>query len=126
MVLLPMALSACAASDDGKPITFTDDRGVSNQPFPNNFRTEVLAFLKTYLNNPVGVRDAVVAEPVQRVIGCATSFAFGSAHANPMAATASRANAPFSSSTAGSTASSKTPTSPVPAPPMRHSRNWRN
>lgn len=69
MVLLPMALSACAASDDGKPITFTDDRGVSNQPFPNNFRTEVLAFLKTYLNNPVGVRDAVMAEPVQRVVG---------------------------------------------------------
>jgi hypothetical protein len=69
MVLLPMALSACAASDDGKPITFTDDRGVSDQPFPNNFRTEVLAFLKTYLNNPVGVRDAVMAEPVQRVIG---------------------------------------------------------
>ena len=69
MVLLPMALSACAASDDGKPITFTDDRGVSNQPFPNNFRTEVLAFLKTYLNNPVGVRDAVMAEPVQRTIG---------------------------------------------------------
>jgi len=69
MVLLPMALSACAASDDSKPITFTDDRGVSNQPFPNNFRAEVLAFLKTYLNNPVGVRDAVVAEPVQRVIG---------------------------------------------------------
>jgi len=69
MVLLPFALSACAGSDDGKPITYTDDRGVSNQPFPNNFRTEVLAFLKTYLNNPVGVRDAVVAEPVQRVIG---------------------------------------------------------
>jgi hypothetical protein len=69
MVLLPMALSACAASDDGKPITFTDDRGVYNQPFPNNFRTEVLAFLKTYLNNPAGVRDAVIAEPVQRVVG---------------------------------------------------------
>jgi hypothetical protein len=69
MVLLPMALAACASSDDGKPVTYTDDRGVSNQPFPNNFRAEVLAFLKTYLNNPVGVRDAVVAEPVQRVIG---------------------------------------------------------
>lgn len=69
MVLLPMALSACAASDDSKPITFTDDRGVSNQPFPNNYRAEVLAFLKTYLNNPVGVRNAVMAEPVQRVVG---------------------------------------------------------
>jgi hypothetical protein len=69
MVLLPMALAACASSDDGKPVTYTDDRGVSNQPFPNNFRSEVLAFLKTYLNNPVGVRDAVMAEPVQRVVG---------------------------------------------------------
>jgi hypothetical protein len=69
MLLLSMALSACAASDDGKPITFTDDRGVSDQPFPKNFRPEVLAFLKTYLNNPVGVRDAVMAEPVQRTVG---------------------------------------------------------
>ena len=62
-------LAACAGSDDGKPITFTDDRGVSSQPFPNNYRTEVLAFMKTYLNNPVGVRDAVMAEPVERVVG---------------------------------------------------------
>jgi hypothetical protein len=69
MVLLPIVLSACAASDDSKPITFTEDRGVSNQPFPNNYRAELLAFLKTYLNNPVGVRDAGMAEPVQRVVG---------------------------------------------------------
>jgi hypothetical protein len=69
MMLLPIMLSACAAVDDSKPITFTDDRGVSSQPFPKNYRTEVLAFLKTYLNNPVGVRDAVMAEPVERVVG---------------------------------------------------------
>ena len=69
MMLLPIMLSACAAVDDSKPITFTDDRGVSSQPFPKNYRTEVLAFLKTYLNNPVGVRDAVMADPVERVVG---------------------------------------------------------
>jgi len=68
-MLLPIVLSACAASDDSKPITFTEDRGVSNQPFPNNYRAELLAFLRTYLNNPVGVRDAVIAEPAQRVVG---------------------------------------------------------
>jgi hypothetical protein len=68
-VLLPIMLSACAASDDTKPITFTEDRGVSTQPFPKNYRAEVLAFLKTYLNDPVGVRDAGMAEPVERVIG---------------------------------------------------------
>lgn len=69
MMLLPIMLSACAAGDDGKPITFTDDRGVSSQPFPKNYRTEVLAFLKTYLNDPVGVRGAVMAEPVERLVG---------------------------------------------------------
>jgi hypothetical protein len=70
MMLLPIMLSACAAAvDDSKPITFTDDRGVSSQPFPKNFRAEILSFLKTYLNDPVGVRDAVMAEPVERVIG---------------------------------------------------------
>ena len=69
VMLLPVALSACAASDEAKSITFTDDRGVASQPFPKNSRAEVLAFLKTYLNNPVGVRDAAIAEPVERVIG---------------------------------------------------------
>ena len=69
ILLLPVALAACAGSDDGRSITYTDDRGVANQPFPNNYRAEVLAFMKTYLNNPVGVRDAAMAEPVQRVIG---------------------------------------------------------
>ena len=69
MLLLPIALVACAGSDDGKPITFTDDRGVSEQPYPNAYRGEILSFMKTYLNNPVGVRDAAMAEPVQRTVG---------------------------------------------------------
>ena len=68
-LLLPIALAACASSDESKSITFTDDRGVANQPFPSNYRAEILAFMKTYLNNPVGVRDAAIADPVQRTIG---------------------------------------------------------
>jgi hypothetical protein len=69
ILLLPAALAACASSDDGKSITFTDDRGVSDQPYPKNYRTEVVAFMHTYLNNPVRVHDAALAEPVQRTIG---------------------------------------------------------
>ena len=38
------------------------------QPFPENYRTELLAFMKTYLNNPVGVHQAMIAEPVERSI----------------------------------------------------------
>jgi hypothetical protein len=69
ILLLPIMLAACAGSDEVKSITYTDDRGVSNQPFPNNYKNEILSFMKTYLNNPVGVRNAVMAEPVQRVVG---------------------------------------------------------
>ena len=69
ILLLPVTLAACASSDESKSITYTDDRGVSNQPYPTNYRAEILAFMKTYLNNPVGVRDAVMAEPVQRTVG---------------------------------------------------------
>lgn len=69
ILLLPVALAACAGGDDVRSITYTDDRGVANQPFPNNYRPELLAFMKTYLNNPAGVRDAALAEPVQRTVG---------------------------------------------------------
>ncbi|MEA2941401.1 MAG: hypothetical protein QOD09_1930, partial [Bradyrhizobium sp.] len=63
-----MALAGCAG-DGQNSITYTDDRGVANQPYPTNYRLELLAFMKTYLNNPVGVKDAAMAEPVQRTVG---------------------------------------------------------
>jgi hypothetical protein len=68
MLLLPLALAACAG-DGQSSITYTDDRGVANQPYPTNYRLELLSFMKTYLNNPVGVKDAAMAEPVQRTVG---------------------------------------------------------
>jgi hypothetical protein len=68
ILLLPLALAACAG-DGQNSITYTDDRGVANQPYPTNYRTELLAFMRNYLNNPVGVKDAAMAEPVQRTVG---------------------------------------------------------
>ena len=68
LLLLPISLTACADGDAGR-ISFTDDRGGTNQPYPANYRPELLAFMKSYLNDPVGVRDASMAEPVQRTIG---------------------------------------------------------
>ena len=69
ILMLPIVLAACAGSDDSRSITYTDDRGVANQPYPDNYRAELLAFMKTYLNNPVGVHGAAMAEPVQRTVG---------------------------------------------------------
>jgi hypothetical protein len=70
ILLLPIALAACVSDgDEARSISFTNDRGVGEQPFPANYRAELLAFMKTYLNNPVGVRDAVMADPLQRSVG---------------------------------------------------------
>ena len=69
MLLLPVVLASCAGGDGGVSMSFTGDRGVADQPFPNNYRSEIVAFMRTYLNNPVGVHDAGIADPVQRTVG---------------------------------------------------------
>jgi hypothetical protein len=70
ILLLPVALAACAGADEeGRDAGITIDNGSAIQPFPANYRTELLAFMKTYLNNPVGLHDAAMAEPVQRTVG---------------------------------------------------------
>jgi hypothetical protein len=66
--VLPLIVAACAGEGPAS-VTYTDDRGITNQPWPANYRPELLAFMKTYLNNPVGVKEAVLAEPVQRTVG---------------------------------------------------------
>ena len=69
ILLLPLALAGCLGNDDtAKSISFVEDSNEA-QPFPASYRPEILAFMHTYLNNPVGVRDGQLAEPVQRTVG---------------------------------------------------------
>ena len=66
-LLLPIALAACSSSGgEGHSLSLFSDKPDTPQSFPANYRAELLAFMKTYLNNPVGVRDAAMAEPVMR------------------------------------------------------------
>lgn len=64
--MLPAVLAACQTDGASMSIIPTDD---TMQPFPTNYRPEILAFMRTYLNNPAGVREAAIAEPVQRTVG---------------------------------------------------------
>jgi hypothetical protein len=70
ILLLPVALAACA---DGRSFSLFGDRDTP-QSFPENYRPELLAFMKTYLNNPVGVRDAALGEPVMREVNGRTRY----------------------------------------------------
>jgi len=68
VLLLPLVLAACQTDEGGSSSSLlpTDDKP---QSMPSNYRAEILAFMRTYLNNPVGVREAGLAEPVQRTVG---------------------------------------------------------
>ncbi|HVX76494.1 MAG TPA: hypothetical protein VHB49_10215 [Bradyrhizobium sp.] len=66
ILLLPLALAGCAGDSGILSYSTSSD---ANQPFPTNYHDDLLAFFKTYLNNPVGVHDAVMAEPMQRTVG---------------------------------------------------------
>lgn len=66
VLLLPAVLAACQTDIANSSVFPTDD---PPQPFPANYRPEILAFMRTYLNNPVGVREAGIADPVQRTVG---------------------------------------------------------
>jgi hypothetical protein len=75
IVMLPIALAACAGSDDSRGISFMGNGGANAvQPFPSNYRAELLAFMRTYLNNPVGVHDAALAEPALREVNSRTRY----------------------------------------------------
>ena len=69
ILLLGSVLAACAGGEDRDAAISIDSGGNANQPFPDNYRPELLAFMRTYLNNPVGIHGAVMAEPVQRTVG---------------------------------------------------------
>jgi hypothetical protein len=66
ILMLPIALTACAGDDESRSFSLFDSGKDTPQSFPNNYRSELPAFMKTYLNNPVGVRDAALSEPVMR------------------------------------------------------------
>ncbi|MCG6206011.1 hypothetical protein LPW26_15280 [Rhodopseudomonas sp. HC1] len=69
-LIAALALGGCITSDEAGP----PDGGDAVQPFPANYRSEIPAFVRSYLNNPVGLREAGMAEPVQRPVAGRVRF----------------------------------------------------
>lgn len=62
---MALAVTACASSGD-ENVPYSAGSALAVQPYPANHRADLLAFMRTYLNDPRAVRDAAIAEPVQR------------------------------------------------------------
>lgn len=70
LVVLPLlALAACTGSGEERYYSGSRlGRGVA-QPPPTNYRADLIAFMRTYVNDPSGIREAGVTEPFQKDIG---------------------------------------------------------
>ena len=64
IIVVPFLLAGCSSE-------WTQERAASAQMhnvYPQQYRSEIVALMRSYLNDPTGVRDAYVSEPSQRTI----------------------------------------------------------
>ena len=64
-------LAACAGSG---PQVETKD-GASVNIYPDGYKAEVIAYLRNYLNDPTGIREAGITKPALRKIGSIERYA---------------------------------------------------
>ena len=67
-VLMGATLAACSSveKDYSGPET---QGGAGVNIFPERYRAEILAYQKSFLNDPTGVRSAAISQPVLRKVG---------------------------------------------------------
>jgi hypothetical protein len=68
-VLLPLTIMLAGCGTSGEP-TQADLRATweSRNVPPTNYRGDIVAYMRTYLNDPSGVRNAAVSAPARKVI----------------------------------------------------------
>lgn len=68
VLILFLLLAGCSA---GGAMRESEE---ANNVVPANYKADLLAFLRTYLNDPTNVREAAIAEPQLRPIGPETRW----------------------------------------------------
>ena len=63
VVLLTATLTACTSTS-----SFNLTQPTGNAP-PSNYRADILAFLRTYLNDPTNIREASLSQPTVLRVG---------------------------------------------------------
>ncbi len=69
LVLAAVLLAGGCATDVGPTPAELQARWEAQNVVPQNYKQDLLAFLRTYLNDPSHVRDASVSPPVRKTVG---------------------------------------------------------
>jgi len=67
LIFLPIMLAACGTSGEPTQADLRATWEARNVP-PTNHKGDIVAYMRTYLNDPGGVRNAAVAAPARKVI----------------------------------------------------------
>lgn len=62
-----LLLGACTHSHPASDAAGGDDEGIN--VYPTNYKTEILAAMHVYLNDPTGIRDAGISDPALKPVG---------------------------------------------------------
>jgi hypothetical protein len=69
LIAIALCLSACSTPDLGPSQAELRAQWEAQNVFPQNYKADLIAYLRTYLNNPEGVRAAAVSAPVLKKVG---------------------------------------------------------
>ena len=67
LLSLTVVLGAC-----GHDIGVDSDSGIN--VYPANYKSDILAAMHAYLNNPTGIRDAAISEPTLKFSGTVSRY----------------------------------------------------
>jgi len=71
--LLSLSLSGCA-SDVGPTEAELKARWEAGNVYPDGYKSDLLAFMRTYLNDPTRIRDAAASRPERKPVGQGERF----------------------------------------------------
>ncbi|RDV05375.1 hypothetical protein DXH78_12805 [Undibacter mobilis] len=69
-----LLVAGCASDDVGPSPAELQARWDAQNIAPQNYKNDLLAFLRTYLNEPVGVRNAQASQPLLKKVGQGDRF----------------------------------------------------
>jgi len=69
LLALSVVISACASENYEVSQEVRKAEWEAKNLYPHNYRAEIIAYLRTYLNDPTGLKDAAISEPVRKPMG---------------------------------------------------------
>jgi hypothetical protein len=74
VLLLALALAACGKTLDELSADQRRAAWTAANVYPADYRTELVAYLRTYLNDPTSIREAGISEPALKPVGAGDRY----------------------------------------------------